>query len=259
MKKNNRYFIWLSGAIILILGCCFQILIGLLTEAEKSNTLVSESYAVYKFDPETILDSLNVKEDVFTKIEGEQGEILYDESDPYATTFPTVRWLQEDYIAIANEAALQFTGKSLTTWELNFLLFRMSCREAESGPQSVNLTLFIHGPEVGERSRLDIDIYPRSGQLYLRKAFYSPHTLSEGMVPFENLLISFEEVFTIAEEHGGYEARQSINNNCLIRVSYVASKDDYWNVNYTQNSDNLRIFEIWIDETTGEFKIITSP
>ncbi len=260
--KNYKYFIWVIGLLILILGCaflCFQALIRLVTEAEKRNTIVSSSYAVYEFDPATILDSLNTKKDVFTKIEGEQGELRYDDLDAYKIIMPPINWKHEDYMKIANEAAFQFLGTSLSEWDLNFLLFRMSCTDAELGPQSMGLTLFKNGITEDELTQLDIDIYPRSGQIGLRNLFYSPYTLGQGYVPFEKILVPFEEAFAIAEENGGYVARQSINNECYIRVSYVAGKDDHWTVNYMQNSDNTRIFEIWIDEKTGEFKIITSP
>jgi hypothetical protein len=260
--KNYKYFNWTIGLLIVILGCaflCFQVLIRLVTEMEKKNTIVSSSYAVYEFDPATILDALRKEKEVFAKVTEEQGEMLYGDLDYYKITMPPINWEQEDYMKIANEAVFQFTGISFTDWNLNFLLFRMACTDAELGPQGMGLTLFRNGPAEDEVTELNIDIYPRSGQIGLRKLFYSPYTSGQGYVPFEKILVSFEEAFAISEENGGYSTRQSINNDCYIFVSYVASKDDHWTVNYLQNSDNMRIFEIWIDEETEEYKIIRSP
>lgn len=214
---------------------------------------ISRGRGYYAIEAQTILESLDRGEmDVFAP------QLATPETTP-ADLLP-VQWSQADYYRIA-QTFHQFVWQDpMESWELYDLFFRLDCEYASLGPQYASFTLFktVRVRERDSRLERTLFIKPLQNQIWWIETEYYPDVFSLSPLDLSQIKIPAETALQIAERHGGQEARLAAANECLIFEQLVAGvRDNNWRVSYSAGRETT-LFEVHIDEQTGEYTVIHS-
>jgi len=262
MKKNlNKPGVYITLAVIMavvVLAClCFQVAIDVVNNANRHDYPVASIYEVYSIDSKTTLQSLeDGNTNVFTKL-GEGEEYFMDNLN-LPEVSPPVHWEYTDYLTITNAFLQNVVGKPLRDWKLYSLGFQADCQDIVEGAQNMDIEIFhfIDSQNEESKTRLHLGIYPKSEQVNRLETKYSPYFESVSTLELEQINIPIEEVLKIAETNGGKQVRESINNMCEVTASITAEIiNNDWSVTYRSNGETL--MEVFVDEQTGEYKIIS--
>ena len=215
--------------------------------AEEETTIFDQYYV---FEPKTLLDSLqNANTNTFTLVDKRPEFLPVNQQLP----FP---WHQADYFNIAT-TLYNSIGKPLQDWQLNNMDFRSHCNKIDEGFQNGRFEFFTVVKENESESRLSrfVDIDTRGNFVHVNETKYDPNIENWAVVDLEKLKISAEQAFQIAEQNGGKEIRESVNNDCAVSLVLAPDNARYkgWAVIYTQDS-GTPIFHIQVDPYTGEIR-----
>lgn len=218
----------------------------------ESETSFSYTEAFYTINPGTILTSLD---------RGDTGVFMPQASTPEPTsiTLPRlVQWSQTDYLRIA-QALHEFVWKESTQdWFLHRLIFRMDCKDVQTGPQSAQVEYFTirHIREQESRFVSDIFIDPQNNSVSLIKVEYYPKLESWQSIDLKRLTISAKNALDIAEQNGGEKIRLEVENDCVIYETLApGSPYNGWHVGYS-NGGPTGLFDINIDTLTGKYEVV---
>ena len=211
---------------------------------------ISSENGVLVFNSETILDDLE---------QGDQNIFIPYKGAPEATSatnLKLVKWSQADYLLIAEKLHEYVWNESWRTWKVNHLFFRMDCDQADNGPQIFSIKIYKISHIRDEKSRIVrvIDIKPLENLATWREFEKYPQREEWSEIEMEQLKITADVAFQLAEERGGKLARSSAENNCTIFIQLIPSINDLrWDVGYV-GEDPQAIFDIVIDPFSDKSK-----
>jgi hypothetical protein len=225
-----------------------------LDQQENATTLKIQNFTI---EPDKLLDSIaQGKPNVFTPVDTEPPVKPPSEQI-------SVSWTQADYLYIAETLHEQVWGESLDGWQIRYMGFKLTCREADIGLQNGTFDYFKIVKTNNVESRLErfIDIDPRFDTAYVREAEYIPVLVEWKSIDQEKMTISADDALKIAEKNGGKEKRLSLENACNIDISIVpnSNTNNDWNIRYSKKGEGVvheDVFTVNINMTTGEITFI---
>jgi hypothetical protein len=261
MKKNIKRIFLLVATSSAILFLCTLVsnLLFLLLPNTLPNKPVGEfiTPVTYKFSPESGFE--NFDSNVFIMSDAERVGSPYLSSD--ALPSGTFLWTQVEYLQIAEEYHTFTRGETLDNWVLYVpggVEFGVSnCHDDIAGFDYAQFIFFKEN--INTYSVSAINIYPlyqeihSGGPEYEQERFNHWHGIS-----LSQLAITADDALLIAEGVGGKAVRDSVFDNCRIKVSLISQK--YWLVDYRKfNSDGdfSSIFKIKINTQNGNYKTIS--
>jgi hypothetical protein len=152
----------------------------------------------------------------------------------------------------------QFWQTTIEDWELHFMTFRADCERFDEGPQQGIFRYYTITNHLFRKSGYDetINIDPSTSSVLLRYEGLSSRSQYSRSIDLSQLKISVHAAFQISEENGGRETRLRLENDCFVgAVLSPYERNKGWNVSY-HNKDSPNIFEINIDEYTGEYEVV---
>ncbi len=232
----------------LILAALFGMLISCTDGQEAVKTSLFEQY--YIISPENLMDSLeNESLDVFIPVKEQPDFLPVDQQ-------LALNWLQSDYLYIATTLYDRVLGKSLQGWQLHDMDFRATCENIDKGFQNGRFDFFnvINENDVKVLISRLIDIDTRGNFIYVKEWKYSPNSGNSAVIDLNELKVSAEQAFQVAESNGGKEKRQLVENACEITIGLSPGSTNYrgWAVTYTRTDTGAFLFRIQIDPYTGE-------
>jgi hypothetical protein len=213
-------------------------------------------YKAYKFNPETILQSIQQGNTNFlTSI----NTVSFSGEPVYSNPFP---FKQADYLAIANAMQQFHSSETVKGWSLHHMLLDGDC---QYDPLSFDIVQIFYFKSTGlqKYSARMIAIYPLYGEGEMGTSGYFPRSVfsSWDYIDLNKLKINAEEALLLAEKNGGKQFRLANNNMCRISFSlglYPNPSHPSWDISYKNKQDLLKEFEMTIEAYTGEYKV-TQP
>lgn len=202
-----------------------------------SSTRLSEGE--YFFNPKTILIEIaDGNHSVFSAVDTLHAEVDPDDATP-------IEWSQDDYLAIAAAFHLFKWNASINNWNLHQITFTLGCQEISFGTQFVSVELFriltIEEREI--RHILNIYIDPHTGKVSWLEYQETPNIHPLTSTGLDIIELKVEDALTAAEENGGKEFREDVNNACVINLSLRGFEDEpYWSVSYAPDESNRIIY-----------------
>ena len=201
----------------------------------------------YQIDPATILDSID---------SGETEVFVAQESASQTSVQNTIAWQQEDFINLAralNQVVLQ---EPLSGWRLYSMHFSTPCRDNLTGFAEADFYYFKTAFRENGKIRYttqNILISPEYEQVTWARGGNFPHPLiAWDYVRLRQIQITAEDALAIAEENGGRETRQLVDNKCRIHVRLAG--DQTWQILIYQNDTGSSLFSITIDSESGNIE-----
>lgn len=249
-KRSLRILLGVLFAISFCLGC--RALLNFIDPLglEEYPDVILKKDEYYAFDRQTILqDAIEGKPIHLTLVPGEP------EIQPSGD--PVVRWMQADYLRVANAIYLAIWGETPTNWKLGQFEVQTNCAGVGLGYQRMDVTFYkAVKDEVTERyvrKRRDIFIVPEKDLIWVRETEIfpvSPLVLRESGLNVETI-IPAEEALRIAEENGGRTARAGIDECTISATVHKGANDDNWLISYFSNHSFLMLE---VDEKTGQIR-----
>jgi hypothetical protein len=199
-------------------------------------------------DSDTILDDLeHGNTDVF--------ETSAADSLPQRLEAP-FSWQQSDFVLIARAFNQWIWREPLSRWRLYSMNFSAPCQENLMGFNEGNFyyfkTTFRNNGKIRYTTQ-DFFILAQDGQINWAGGSNFPHPLfGWENIKLSEVQITAEDALAIAEENGGKEARQFVENNCKIHVGL--SGDNAWQVFIYSEVDDSLIFRMEIDRKSGKIE-----
>jgi hypothetical protein len=197
----------------------------------------------YRFDPKTILASLDQGKNVFIS--------LPDNDDDLDVEYTGIVWTQADFLRVANVLSQKVWNEPLDMdgWNVYFILMSRDCNDDFGGFTSFEITYYKTiktGWEMVYTAR-HIELAPWRGVAKWggNVDFSTLFIFGWKNIELTKFKITAEQAIRIAEENGGKAARLSNNNECRIYVDVV---EDDWDVDYGTPT-RLNVF---INPFTGE-------
>jgi hypothetical protein len=238
---------------VVLLGSVFayQLFVSLFQTDAGHPTGLYENEISYGISPKTILTSLKEgKANVFTEIPATP-----EVSSPLASG--SLPWDQADYLTIANAFHKFVWKEDLQNWSLYSAEFLIQkCQNNFGGFdyahfdyfQRQDKTYLVHG----------ITIAPLYNKITSGETDYD-YTSKWKSIDLAKIKVSADDALRLAEQHGGEQARLSVENgDCKVRLvlaPYVLGRDWGWSVFYFEH--NSKIFDISIDPYTEKYEILT--
>lgn len=135
---------------------------------------------------------------------------------------------------------------------VNMLIFIIPCNKTETGAEFANY--YISSLSIQKdglhRLNLDVSIFPfHQKAVVYPQEYYPIFSYGERVINMGKLKFSYLDVLRIAEENGGEDVREQIQNNCTIRIMYAPGNGNKnWQVRYEKGRTLL---ELNIDDKTG--------
>jgi hypothetical protein len=233
--------LFLASISSILVACHFP---ALLSDDKVSTISVSEGR--YIINPNSILKAqANGENDIFIPQSGTSPTVNSDKGK-------SVQWTQSEYLQIAQALHRFVWGEPIENWKLSKLLFRLDCKDVNSGPQFAHFELFkIVNTNQETRYVRDLWIEPLNNSVSWQDAEYYPNVQGNTRIDLNKLKISSDDALKIAEKNGGYEVRTAASDQCVIYITL--SPESNWNVRYSGN-DLQELFNLKIDITSGEIK-----
>lgn len=174
----------------------------------------------------------------------------------------TVYWEQPDYYRIAQVLNEYIGNEPLENWEIKYVILENNCTDAGRGFMRGSFEFFkvASSTKGGSRAVMMMDIQPWRKITRVYSAAYSPVVEKWTGLDFEKVKISAIQAIEIAEKNGGSDARNKVENKCLVSVSMIAPGSGYnWIVNYTvinEKKVSNTIYEALVDSQDGKFQVV---
>jgi hypothetical protein len=199
----------------------------------------------YSIDPTTILEDVSQgKTDVFERVGASQQTQLIDE--PFS-------WQQGDFVQVARAFNQSVWKEPLSRWRLYSMDFSAPCQDNPSGFNEGNFYYFkttFHNNGKIRYTTQSFFILLQYGRVNWTGGSNFPHPLfGWENIKLSELQTTAEDALTIADENGGKEARQLVENKCKIHVGL--SGDHAWQVFIYSDDINSLIFNMEIDPKSG--------
>ena len=198
----------------------------------------------YEYNPNTIIKTLEEgDENIFIPVDN---ETTWYEGDVLETP---VNISQDDYLLIAEAVFKLSQNQSLETWKINSMSFSLMCNEVDYGPQSASFSFIYEDMNILGVSATEvlIYIYPRSHQIDVFKYVYTRSFQKWDSVDMNLINLSVEKVLLFAENHGAFEKRIGVKNDCEISIILLSKENrPTWVINYFPG-----VYSLSLDALTG--------
>jgi hypothetical protein len=135
-------------------------------------------------------------------------------------------------------------------------LFSRGCQDTSDGFDGADITYFKKDNSSENYTVHEIQIYPLSGGVSWGRGQFPRPLLGWKNINLDKLKVTADDALQIAEDIGGKQARQKINNACEIHILLKPNEDDdKWHIIYFPNNGNPPIFEATINPKIGTYKI----
>ena len=203
---------------------------------------------VYQIDTASILTSL---------AEGETNLFAAQETAPQTSTALLSSWRQSDFIDVARALNQVASQEPLSGWRLYSMHFSTPCKDDLSGFTEADFyyfkTTFRENGKIRYTTQ-NIFISPEYEQVIWSGGATFPRPLiGWDYVRLRRIQITAEDALAIAEENGGRETRQLVDNNCRIHVR-LAGGDRTWQILIYQNDTGSSLFRMMIDTESGNIE-----
>lgn len=205
-----------------------------------------EDTGVYEIEPDMILEKIRKNDsNIFT--------IPTDESVLKSQDFG---WNQEDFLEVATALNSYVWNDELTKWRLFYARFSLFCQNHQYGFSSSVLTYFQSTGMFSNYNTRRLGVYPSSNRVEWGGDGYFPKPPIFGWssINLEDLKITADEAFAIAESNGGSDFREKVKNSCTIHVlmsPYMNNETrKIWHITY--DTDYSERLEILVDSNNGE-------
>ena len=198
----------------------------------------------YEIDPITILTAIDRGEiDVFKPKALSQQNPLKE--------FET--WQQTDFIKVARTLNQSLSKEPLSAWRLYSMHFSTPCKDNPSGFAEADFYYFKTTFRDNGKIRYvtqNFFISPEYGEVSWAGGANFPHPLFGWKnIRLSQIQITAEDALAIAEENGGKETRQLVDNKCRIHARLAG--DDTWQILIYQNDTGSSLFRMVIDPRSG--------
>lgn len=201
----------------------------------------------YQIDPATILDSID---------SGETEIFIPQPSASQASAQNTISWQQDDFINLARALNQVVSQEPLSGWRLYSMHFSTPCRDNLTGFAEADFYYFKTAFRENGKIRYttqNIFISPEYEQVTWARGGNFPHSLiAWDYVRLRQIQITAEDALAIAEENGGRETRQLVDNNCRIHVRLAG--DRIWQILIYQNDTGSSLLRMVIDPESGSIE-----
>ncbi len=161
-------------------------------------------------------------------------------------------WTQKEYSQAAQEFFTFVWKETLNRdWSIHKMSFFTDCRERPAG---FSQSTFIYYQLIFQQGKLQykgraITISPAEGKVsWGGDSVFPRPILGRTMVDLDTLKITADQALEIAEQNGGAMKRQSLQNECNLRLYF----DGNWKVVYADKATGLSMLEIDVDPYTGK-------
>lgn len=234
-------------SVTLLLESC-MIFDRILDEGKEQQTEIRDE--IYTIDSSTLLESINQDgKDAFTL------KTAIPNVYPSPSVVP-VQWNQSDYLTIAQVFYSVGWQDNLKDWELKNLFFGLKCSEITYGPQSAGFNYFKTEEKQDRVIRVlrHLFIAANDNIAILSEIEYFPEITKWTSIKLPPKTIPVEIAVQIADQNGGAQFRERIENNCSIyaEISY-GNYGEIWVISYSglANQKN-ELFRLEINANTGE-------
>lgn len=241
MKTYKKHPIWFmfTFVFLMISSCSYFV-----PQAQGINKTRDEFYA---FDPYTVSNNIvHEKENLFTQIVGTSIIRTPNKYNP-------VRWTEDNYYEIARAAHKEVWDEDIDIWNLRHMLFNLDCSQILEGPQ-FGWFIFTRIEKITEKEHLiehNIYIDPIAGTIHLVEKKYSPNLITNIPVVSNERIVSVRDALKIAEESGGDDIRDELEDKCEIAIELFGNSDD-WRISYVVSRD---VFVVEVDLLTGVHQV----
>lgn len=253
---TKRLIIFLALAVLaVLLGQAVVYLFGDDLNVSPAHFSAYPDSGYYEIDPTTILDRLNHGEtNVFVPFFGD-----WDREEPY---YDVITWTQADYLKIANALSLE-TWKEpldLKNWDVIIIDLEQDCDVNPHGFHTFSMTYYKSmGIKNWERqyTTRHIEVYSWKGIVRWGRnaSFSTPLILGWDGFDLTQFKITADDALPIAEENGGLDVRQSVDNACRILLTANQLSPLPHAVNWLVDYDRAD-FYMHINPYTGKAKIL---
>jgi hypothetical protein len=256
LNKTKKKVIWAFGILAVFSAACFfcaEFGLNVLIKSEKREKVTLRIDGNYAIDSSSALETINNNDSlVFQKLDPEL--LLFE----FPEVSPPVTWTQSDYFTIANEF-LRYIGDEPINKDtaVRTLSFRLTCEDVQFGLQDLRMRLYREGLVDQERSHIEIGLYvlPQKRLVSWNKSEYVPDLRSQPTIKLGDIKIPAEQALQIAEDNGGRQARESVNNMCDIEIGIAGGVlGNDWGIGY-RGDKSKGLFGITIDEKTGDYEV----
>jgi hypothetical protein len=248
-KQIKKFFVFVA-----FIGTVFGVLLSCRFYDDRIEIEKGGEWRYYSIDSGTILESLSRgNKDVFT---------LLAATPEVTPTSPIalVNLRQQDFILIAQALHEKSWGKSFGDLNLYNMSFDIDCSNIEQGSfYSATFKLFEVIQDQGEEKRIEhwITIIPSENLVYTTSVEYQPNVNFKEPIDLTHYQITAEEALQIADENGGYEKRQEVDNACSVSVNAPGPDRKGWQITYVKEPETINLlYKIAVDPQTGEYRVI---
>ena len=202
---------------------------------------------VYQMDPQTILSSIDSGEtDVFSP-QDSAAQI----PEPQA-----VSWGQADFIKTVRALNQAVWQEPMSGWRLYSMHFSTPCGDSISGFAEADFyyfkTTFRENGKIRYTTQ-NFSISPEYEQaVWAGGATFPRPLIGWKYVRLNQIQVAAEDALAIAEENGGRETRQLVDNDCRIHVRLAG--DMTWQILIYQNDTGSSLFRMVIDPESGKIE-----
>lgn len=241
---NKRTWILLIGFFcgVLVIGT----ILALFRREEWHNEYASGNVS---FDSTSILRDLSLgRSDVFMPIDTTPAP-----SSPLSSA--SVNWSQRDYLSVANALHVDVWNEPISSWKLNYMVFRTGCKLVADGPQAASFSIWTNVGLGFDQRRIEhrIDIDPLYDWAAWSDVRYSAAIDPWPAIDTRKLGITADDALGLAEEHGGMDFRLAHNDKCTVYETlapHAQGRSYVWDVRYS-GSNAQDALDLQIDAITG--------
>ena len=201
----------------------------------------------YHIDASTILDSIDQGEtEVFTLMS-------LDQRTP---PDKTASWGQADFVKVARTLNPIVWTEPLSRWRLYSMHYSLDCKDNPTGFTEADFYYFKTAFRDNGKIRYTTQnffISPEYGEVIWAGGANFPHPLIGWQnIRLSQIQIPAEEALVIAEENGGKETRELVNNECTIHITLTG--DSAWQILIYQIDTGSSLFRMTIDPESGKIE-----
>lgn len=243
--KNKYIYIVATVTISVILGFMYY------TFAETKQELeIAYTSGFSSFTPATILYAVKSGDShVF------QNPDLNDQTES-DREIASVQWKQNDYFFVARTFHnYQWKDAVEDNWQLQSVEYQTSCDNLSYFSESAHFVFYRIDSAMKRKLRIvhRMTIMPSEGKIWWSESVRSPVTEKWIPVDLSTTNILATDALQIAESKNGTQTRFVMQNQCIV---IITGTHDEWRVTYYSLEDNKVAVTIYIDNETGNLKVI---
>lgn len=206
-----------------------------------------DHYGYFQIDPETVL--VKIDSGVMNPFSKETRNMEEIWTDPASHPIE-IQWSQSEYFRIYESLGGVLWEGNYQSWDLYGFNFNTKCqaglRGFDEGEVTYFRTTYRNGGLKYETRYIRVNPSYRS-VAWGDEAIFPRFVIDWKGIKLEELVITADDALKIAEEHGGREYRESVDNDCSIFLILQPRSYSGWLVTYGLNG-----FVVLIDPYTGK-------